>query len=139
MAYNQSMPMARVGRGNWITKVEFHSRLARWYRQGSDPVVGDPNADRRTAWIWIRDGHRLARLFSDTTREAVGEYLALVAALPAGVDWHVVRSSTGQMTKVAFGPDRVTVDGFHLYIDPRTIPSERKTSRRERARDAQSR
>jgi hypothetical protein len=33
----------------------------------------------------------------------------------------VVASSTGLLTKVAFGPDRVLLDGFHLYIDPRTL------------------
>jgi len=114
--------MARVGRGEWITKVEFHSRLSRWHRGSAEPVIGDPRADRRTAWIWVRDGHRLARLFSDTTRDAVGEYLALVASLPRGVDWHIVKSATGQPTKVAFGPGRTIIDAFHLYIDPRTVP-----------------
>lgn len=118
--------MTRVGRANWITKVEFHARLARWYRETEEPVIGDPAADRRTAWIWVRDGHRLARLFSDTTREAVGNYLALAASLPAGVEWHVVPSSTGRLTKVVFGPDRVSVEGFHLYIDPRTLPVARR-------------
>lgn len=113
--------MARVGRGEWITKPEFHSRLARWFRDTDEPVIGDPTADRRTAWLWIRDGHRLARLFADTSRAAVADYLALVAALPGGIDWHVVPSATGQLTKVAFGPERVVLDGFHLYFDPRTL------------------
>jgi hypothetical protein len=116
------MPMARVGRGEWITKQEFHSRLARWHRGSAEPLVGDPDADRRTAWIWVRDGHRLARLFSDTTRDAVGEYLSLVRSLPRGVDWHIVPSATGQMTKIVFGPGRTAIDGFHLYMDPRTVP-----------------
>lgn len=117
------MPMERVGRGEWITKVEFHARLGRWYRETNEPVVGDPNADRRTAWVWIRDGHRLARLFADTTREAVREYLDLLLQHRGAVDWHVVPSASGQLTKVAFGPDRLGLDGFHLYVDPRTRPS----------------
>ena len=115
------MSMERVSRGAWITKVEFHARLGRWYRETTDPVIGDPGADRRTAWLWIRDGHRLARLFADTNREAVGEYLLLLAQLRGAVDWHVVESAAGQHTKIAFGPDRVVLDGFHLYADPRTV------------------
>jgi len=115
--------MARVGRGEWITKVEFHARLNRWYRETGEGLIGDPAADGRTAWLWVRDGHRLARLFADTTREAVRQYLDLLALHHGTVDWHVVPSSTGNLTKVAFGPERVTFDGFHLYIDPRTLPA----------------
>lgn len=116
------MAMERVARGAWITKVEFHERLGRWYRETDDPVIGDPGADRRTTWLWIRDGHRLARLFADTTREAVGEYLHLLGRLHGAVDWHVIPSAAGQLTKIAFGPDRAVLDGFHLYVDPRTVP-----------------
>jgi hypothetical protein len=116
------MPMERVGRGNWITKVEFQARLGRWYRDCTEPVIGDPGADRRTTWIWIRDGHRLARLFADTTREAVRDYLDLIAQLRGAVEWHVVQSSSGNLTKVVFGPNRIALDGFHLYIDPSTLP-----------------
>jgi hypothetical protein len=119
--YNLYMPMERVARGAWITKDEFHARLGGWYRSTDDAVIGDPGADGRTAWLWIRDGHRLARLFADTTREAAGEYLLLLARLHGAVDWHVVESATGQLTKIAFGPDRAVLDGFHLYADPRTV------------------
>lgn len=116
------MPMARVGRGDWITKLEFHARLVRWFRESDEPVVGDPDAHRRTTWIWIRDGHRLVRLYADTTRESVGAYLALLRASPGDLSWTVVESAAGHLTKVAFGPDLVTLDGFHLYMDPRTLP-----------------
>ncbi|MGH7502878.1 MAG: hypothetical protein ACREL7_14220 [Longimicrobiales bacterium] len=113
--------MERVGRTNWITKPEFHARLRRWLRDTEEPVVGDPDAHRRTTWIWIRDGHRLARLYADTTREAVAEYLSLVQAGPGEMQWTVVPSASGHLTKFAFGPDRHLLDGFHLYIDPRTL------------------
>jgi hypothetical protein len=115
------MPMQRVGRGEWITKPEFHARLGRWYRETDEAVVGDPEAHRRTSWIWVRDGHRLARLYADTSRDAVGEYLDLAQSLRGEIQWTVVASSTGNLTKVAFGPERLLVDGFHLYIDPRTL------------------
>jgi hypothetical protein len=116
------MAMERVARGDWITKVEFHQRLGRWYRETDDAVIGDRGTDRRTTWLWIRDGHRLARLFADTTREAVGEYLHLLGRLHGAVDWHVIPSAAGQLTKIAFGPDRTVLDGFHLYVEPRTGP-----------------
>jgi hypothetical protein len=116
------MPMDRTGRAEWISKGEFHSRLRRWYRESDEPVIGDPDADNRTAWIWVRDGHRLARLNADTTREAVAEYLSLIRSLPGEVDWHVVASARGNLTKIAFGPDRVVLPSFHLYADPTTVP-----------------
>jgi hypothetical protein len=114
--------MQRVGRGDWIAKAEFHSRLRRWYRDTDDAVVGDPAAHALTAWIWIRDGHRLARLNADTTREAVGLYLELVRSLPGDVEWSIVTSARGNLTKIAFGPERVILPAFHLYADPSTVP-----------------
>lgn len=117
------MPMDRIARAEWISKSEFHSRLRRWYRETDESVVGDPDADNRTAWVWIRDGHRLARLNADTTREAVGEYLELLRSLPGEIDWHVVPSARGNLTKIAFGPARVTLPAFHLYADPATVPA----------------
>ena len=117
--------MERLGRADWITKLEFHSRLLHWYRETEETVIGDPEADRRTAWLWIRDGHRLARLFADTTREAVGRYLELLAERRGELDWTVVPSAAGQLTKIALGPDRAVIDGFHLYVDPRTLPRRR--------------
>jgi hypothetical protein len=117
--------MDRVGRAGWITKLEFHARLVRWFRETGEPVIGDPDTDRRTAWLWVRDGHRLTRLFADTTREAVGRYLDLLNENRGELDWTVVPSAAGQWTKIALGPDRVVIDGFHLYADPRTLPRRR--------------
>jgi hypothetical protein len=119
------MPMARQGRADWITKLEFHSRLLRWYRETGEPVIGDPDTDRRTAWLWIRDGHRLARLFADTTRAAVGRYLELLGEQRGELEWTIVSSAAGQLTKIALGPDRIVIDGLHLYVDPRTLPRRR--------------
>jgi len=119
------MPMERLGRADWITKLEFHARLLRWFRETDEPVIGDPDTDRRTAWLWIRDGHRLARLFADTTREAVAGYLELLNENRGELEWTVVPSAAGQWTKIAMGPDRSVIDGFHLYVDPRTLPRRR--------------
>jgi hypothetical protein len=115
--------MERLGRGEWITKGEFHLRLGRWFRDSAEPLIGDPGAHPLTAWLWIRDGHRLARLCADTTRTAVAEYMGLLRAHHGELDWAIIASARGQPTKIAFGPDRVTVEGFHLYVDPSTVPS----------------
>jgi len=118
------MPMERLGRADWIRKGEFHSRLRRWFRETDEELIGDPGAHALTAWVWVRDGHRLARLNADTTRAAVGEYLALVRALPSGdVEWSIVPSARGNYTKIAFGPERVILPSFHLYADPATVPA----------------
>jgi hypothetical protein len=116
------MPMERVGRADWITKVEFHTRLGRWFRGTEEPIVGDPAADGRTSWIWVRDGHRLAHLSADSTRTGVAEYLDLLRERRDCIEWAVIPSAAGNLTKIAFGPDRATVPGFHLYIDPSTLP-----------------
>lgn len=115
------MPMERLGRGEWITKPEFHARLRRWFRETDEPVIGDPDAHARTAWVWIRDGHRLARLNADTTRPAVADYLELLRSAPGELDWSIVPSARGHNTKIAFGPDRVVLPAFHLYVDPTTL------------------
>lgn len=117
------MPMDRTGRPDWISKAEFHSRLRRWLRDTDEPVIGDPDAHALTAWVWVRDGHRLARLNADTTRDAVDEYLALLRTVPGDVEWSIVPSARGNLTKIAFGPDRVILPSFHLYADPATVPS----------------
>lgn len=111
------MPMERLGRGEWISKAEFHDRLSRWFREAREDVIGDPAVHRRTAWLWIRDGHTLAKLHADTTRAAVAEYLVIVQSSPAPLAWHVVPSATGHRTRIAFGPERVTIPNFHLYAD----------------------
>jgi hypothetical protein len=71
----------------------------------------------------VRDGHRLARLNADTTRDAVAQYMALVQAAPGDLEWSVVPSARGNLTKIAFGPDRLILPSFHLYADPATVPS----------------
>jgi hypothetical protein len=116
------MPMQRLGRGEWISKGEFHVRLGRWFRETDEPTIGDPGAHPRTAWVWIRDGHRLARLYADTTRAGAAEYIALLRSHHGELEWSIVSSARGQPTKVAFGPERRTLEGFHLYIDPTTVP-----------------
>jgi hypothetical protein len=117
------MPMERVGRTDWIGKGEFHSRLRRWLRDTDEPVIGDPEAHALTAWVWIRDGHRLARLNADTTRDAVAEYVNLVRHAPGDLEWSIVPSARGNLTKIAFGPDRAILPAFHLYADPATVPT----------------
>jgi len=41
------------------------------------------------------------------------------------LEWSVVPSAAGHLTKIALGPDQVVIDGFHLYVDPRTLPRRR--------------
>jgi hypothetical protein len=117
--------MQRLGRHEWISKAEFHERLIRWWKDADDALVGDPVTHRRTAWLWVRDGHRLFRLNADTTREGVQEYLELLRSERGRIDWTIVESAAGKMTKTAFGPEQRVIRGFHLYVDPRTVPPRR--------------
>ncbi|MGH7504258.1 MAG: hypothetical protein ACRELX_01340 [Longimicrobiales bacterium] len=116
------MAMQRLGRGEWITRSEFQFRLLRWYRESDEAVIGDPDAHPLTAWVWIRDGHHLAKLCADTTRAAVAAYILLLRGHHGELEWSVIPSARGQPTKIAFGADRTTIEGFHLYVDPTTVP-----------------
>lgn len=118
------MPMPRNRRNDWITKLDFHSRLERWYRSTDEPTIGG-GAHRRTAWVWVRDGHLLAKLQAATTREAVAEYLELVREEPRPIAWRIVASATGRKSKIVFGRDEVVIPNFHLYAEPETVAAHR--------------
>lgn len=109
-------PMARVERDAWITRLEFHRRLEDWYRRSRAPVIGDPDVPGMTGWVFVRDGHLLAKLHADTTRAGVAEYLQLLRSHRGELAWSVVESARGQPTKIAFGAERVVVPGFYLYL-----------------------
>lgn len=110
------MAMQRIERDDWITRHEFHRLLADWYRNGDEPIVGDPDVPGMTGWVWVRDGHLLAKLHADTTRAGVGAYLQLLREHRGELAWAVVESARGQATKIAFGPERQVVPGFYLYL-----------------------
>jgi len=116
MSDTASHPMERIERDAWITKLEFHRRLEEWYRQSRAPLIGDPGVPGMTGWIFVRDGHMLAKLQADTTRAGVAAYLELLRTQPGELTWHVVESSRGQPTKLAFGPERRILPGFYLYL-----------------------
>lgn len=108
--------MERVERDAWITKSEFHRRMAEWHRNTDDAVVGDPAVSGLTGWVWVRDGHLLAKLDADTTRAGVAAYLELLNARRGELSWSVVESARGQTTKIAFGKDQQVIPGFYLYL-----------------------
>lgn len=110
------MPMERVEREQWITKTDFHRRIGQWYRESHEEQIGSPDAHGLTGWLWVRDGHLLAKLDADTTRSGVGEYLALLRDRRGDLVWSVVESARGQPTKIAFGDERRTIPGFYLYL-----------------------
>ncbi len=108
--------MERVERDAWITKLEFHRRLEEWYRGSHAGLIGDPDVPGMTGWVFVRDGHMLAKLHADTTRAGVGAYLELLRSRRGELTWHVVESARGQPTKLAFGTERRVVPGFYLYL-----------------------
>lgn len=110
------VPMERVEREAWITKTEFHRRLTEWYRRSSAPLIGDPEVPGMTGWVWVRDGHLLAKLDADTTRAGVGAYLDMLHERRGELSWSVVESARGQATKIAFGSERRIIPGFYLYL-----------------------
>ena len=110
------MPIDRSSSKEPFTKREFHERLLRWFVDTDEDMIGDPAADGRTAWLYVRDADSLFKLHADTPRRAVEEYLRLLRAFEGKLEWSVRPSRQGKMTAVAFGPDRVKIEPFYLYV-----------------------
>ena len=110
------MPIERVGRDQAITKVQFHSRLRRWLDSTDDAIIGPEDVDGRTSWIHVCDDSRMFVLHADTRREAVAFYLHLVELHGDGSIWEIAPSQRGKMTAVVYGPEKVRLKPFYLYV-----------------------
>jgi len=110
------MSMKMVNRSEPTSKEELHCRLQVWLESDDDSQIGDLDVQGRTPWIWVKDGVDLYNLHADTKREAVAKYLELVKENGSDLDWIVVPSQKGNLTKVAFGPGKKIIPGFYLYL-----------------------
>ena len=107
--------MARVSRGQALSKLEFHDRLRVWLENTDDAVVGPDGADGRTGWIYVRDGLDMFVLHSDTRRDAISRYLSLVARFGEDLPWEIAQSQRGKMTAVVYGPEKIRLRSFYMY------------------------
>lgn len=100
-----------------IDRPELHRRLRVWLVAASDgAVIGDVARNQgRAVWVWIRWRGEHYRLHADTKRAGVQAYLALVDSYGEDVEWTVVRSQQGRLTRVVVGPDQVVIPGLFLY------------------------
>ncbi|WP_148044661.1 hypothetical protein [Stagnimonas aquatica] len=110
------MPLPKIGRDSALTKSEFHQLLFDWWMSGRDTVVGDPEQQGRTPWIFVEDMGLLFKLNSDTRREGVGGYLGLVEKFGDTLDWNITVSQRGVATSVVFGPGRERPKYFYFYV-----------------------
>lgn len=110
------MPLPRKGRNDPLTKAALHKRLRRWLSTTDEAIVGDPDVQGRTPWVYVRDGDRLFRLHADAGREAVRAYLAFVEEHGDAIEWTVVPNARGNPNAVAHGPDRERLTPFYLYL-----------------------
>jgi hypothetical protein len=107
--------MIEVKRNEPLTKAEFHKRLREWM-VNDDKQIGDISAHDRKAWIHVQSDSQLFQLHADTKRDAVKQYLDLVDSLGDDLQWEVVPSQMKKMSAVAFGPDKIRITSFYLYI-----------------------
>jgi antitoxin (DNA-binding transcriptional repressor) of toxin-antitoxin stability system len=108
--------MERVRRRNPVSKAEFHRRLQNWFELSDEGIIGDPDADGRTAWVWVQDGSLLAKLHADTPREAVEAYLRVLRSHGEPLKWSVAASQRGTPSKLAFGPEGTVLSSFYMYV-----------------------
>lgn len=110
------MPLARVPGREPISKPVFHDRMQRWFRDTDEPLVGDPDVDGRTPWVYIRDGGAAYKLHADTPRHAVADYLRLLRSAAGDLAWTTRLSRRGKPTAVADGSEVEVIESFYLYV-----------------------
>jgi hypothetical protein len=110
------MPAERIKRGDAISKKRFHALLQRWIETTDEEVVGPEDIDERTSWVHVREGGVVFGLHADTSRKAVRSYLQLVRFQDDDLAWEIVASQKGKMTALVYGPDRVRIKPFYLYV-----------------------
>jgi hypothetical protein len=118
------MPIKRGRSAAPIPRAAFEARLRRWYELTDEARVGDESSFGGTPWVWVQQGARRFHLNADTTREGVGEYLAMLTREPE-LQWTVVRGRAGRLTKVVFGHRQQGIPGFYLYA--KASPAESET------------
>ncbi len=112
------MPMEKVLRDQALTKVDFHQRLRAWLANAGEAMVGPEDVPGVTSWVHIKDGSRVFALHADAKRDAVVHYLQMVTLHGDDLAWEIVPSQRGNMTAVAFGPEKLRYKPFYLYAIP---------------------
>jgi hypothetical protein len=110
------MPLAEVPREGAVTKRQFHASLRTWLEATTDARIGPEEIRGQTAWVHVRDGSTMFALNADTKRESVAEYLKLVEAHGDDIAWEITASQRGNMTAVVYGPTKVRLKPFYLYV-----------------------
>lgn len=110
------MPMERVPASKAFSRTEFHQQLRQWLANTSDAQIGGEDVPGVTAWIYVEHFGDNYRLHADTKREAVEEYLKLVALYGEELEWSVVANKRGNENAVVHGPDQKRVTSFYLYL-----------------------
>src|SRR5579864_5517381 len=109
------MPMKMGKIDEAISKAEFHAELRSWHRETDESTVSDAEREEWPDKLYVADGDQVFEFHADTKREAVAKYLKLVDSHGDGLEWALRPTRTGKVRAVAFGPDKVVIDGFYLY------------------------
>jgi hypothetical protein len=108
--------MERVRRDQALNKHEFHERLRNWFNTTDDFVIGPGEVIGPTPWVYVRQGSGIYQLHADTPREAVGHYLQEVGSHGDDLQWEIVESQRGKMTALVYGPQKIRLTSFYLYV-----------------------
>jgi hypothetical protein len=111
------MPIVPASKLQPLSKAEFHKRLREWVENTNEARVGDPDDDNRQPCAYVSDGGNVFRLHSDTQRDGVKEYLALVSKHGDDLEWSIVQNRDGKMNKLAYGPTKKRLSYFYLYLN----------------------
>jgi hypothetical protein len=98
------------------SKSVFVLLLQKWYETTAEETVGDKKLyPKITPWIFVETGGFKVRVHADTTREAVGRYLALASELGKDLPWRVRKGKQGTLNKVCIEPDGGPTKGLFMY------------------------
>ncbi|NOT13388.1 MAG: hypothetical protein HOP23_16420 [Methylococcaceae bacterium] len=98
----------------YLNRTDFEERLRDWYSNSTDSILGIHN-DSSPLYV-VKHEDRVYKLSQDTKRPGVKLYLELLAKYPGNLVWSIVANANGRMNKVAFGPDKIVISGFYLYL-----------------------
>ncbi len=114
--WSKEATLLKIGH-HYANREEFDTDLAVWYAQAMPRQWIEPGAYTRKAAVRISHRGVTFELKAETSREAVGRYLAAVREHP-GSAWTVVPNARGRFNKLAVGDPPRAIEQFWVYVKP---------------------
>lgn len=110
-----AMSLAKMTSRLPMNRLQFDDMLRQWLTESEDRIGNSKYGG--TPWLWVvSQTGELCHLNADTKDFGVKQYIALFDAMGEKLEWVPVLSAKGSLRKLAFGPNKVVIPGFYLYL-----------------------